>query len=290
MQSTLDRRTYHETSSPYPLPNDATEHERLDLQNLAFNELMHGKPIHAPLTTPMRMLDIGCGTGFMLKHFASTFPSAETVLGIDLSPGLNGAIPPNVSSLKGDFHTLISHNHPSLQPTTFDYIFSRVLAYGMTDWPGYIRKAASLLKPGGWLEIHEIDFDFFDEDLNPMSSSVSWHDSYVQTFARRGADLHAGRKVEGLIQEAGLEEVRVERYRLVFGPWRGHPEADMMAAYAPKYLPDAMGVGFEGMSAGVRSTVEIDEVKAAIRRDLGKSGCGLHIPLYVVWGRKPYEE
>ncbi|KAK4621703.1 Methyltransferase pytC [Fulvia fulva] len=285
METVHEQRTYHETSSPYPLPNDATEHERLDLQNAAIDTAMHDKPIHSPLASPKKILDVGCGTGFMIKHFAQTYPSVESIIGVDLSPAV-GDVPDNVTLIKGDFHALVEQNHPDLQPETFDLVFSRALAYGMTDWPGHIHKAIFLLKPGGYLETHELDFDLFDQDRIPMSPSLSWHSAYINAFAARGADLHAGRKVEHLMQKAGLVDVRVEKCRLLFGPWDGHSEYDVMAAYAPKYLPDAVGVAFEKMAAGLHNAEKVEGVKEAIFEDLGHPMKWLHFPLYVVWGRR----
>lgn len=45
---------------------------------------------------------------------------------------------------------------PFFAAGTIDYIFQRHLILGMTDWPGYIRQMARLLKPGGYIELHEL--------------------------------------------------------------------------------------------------------------------------------------
>lgn len=87
-------RGHHDTNSVYPLPNDTTEHDRLDKQAEAINAFMFGKPFHALERSIVgnqngfKALDVGCGTGVLtcllgnaVRHVASS-----KVHGLDLSP------------------------------------------------------------------------------------------------------------------------------------------------------------------------------------------------------------
>lgn len=47
----------------YFLPNDAVEQERLDVGHKMWLLIMDGKLNYAPINSPSRVLDIGCGTG-----------------------------------------------------------------------------------------------------------------------------------------------------------------------------------------------------------------------------------
>ncbi|KAF2450248.1 hypothetical protein P171DRAFT_402538 [Karstenula rhodostoma CBS 690.94] len=82
-----DKRTFHNTDAAYVLPNDNTEHQRLELQHKLLWQLMDNKVFHSPLhkDTMRKILDIGCGTGAVTHEMASTFPDAQ-VFGVDLSP------------------------------------------------------------------------------------------------------------------------------------------------------------------------------------------------------------
>lgn len=87
-------RGHHNTNSVYPLPNDTTEHDRLDKQAEAINALMFGKPFHAlERSLPgsqddFEALDVGCGTGdltCLLGNAVRNLASSK-VYGLDLSP------------------------------------------------------------------------------------------------------------------------------------------------------------------------------------------------------------
>jgi len=99
---------------------------------------MHGKTIFAPLQLPnnARLLDIGCGTGCVTVELAEANPSAH-VIGIGLAgEPTRSQRPANVQYVKGDF--LECAKDGQLQPGSFDFMFSRLLACGVTRWPDYV--------------------------------------------------------------------------------------------------------------------------------------------------------
>ncbi|USW59137.1 Putative S-adenosyl-L-methionine-dependent methyltransferase [Septoria linicola] len=174
------RPTYHQhKSAEYVLPNDSPEHQRLETQTIHLPAMMDNHVLHAPIKDGenKRMLDIGCGTGIITDLISSTYPSSECI-GLDLSP-----VPtlrprrPNTRFFQGNFTSsqpstwLPTACGPSLSqgPELFDYIFSRLLILGMTDWPGFIKKELSLLKPGGWAEVHDLEWHWCDAEDNIIS-------------------------------------------------------------------------------------------------------------------------
>jgi trans-aconitate methyltransferase len=133
---------------------------------------MHHSPFHAASsllntttnTTPKRILDVGCGTGIMTVSLAHKFPSAA-IFGIDLSPApLLHTKPHNVTFILGNIRDLISPkqdketNKTKFTPGSVDCIYSRLLICGMTNWPTYIADVFSLLRPGGYAELHDFDY------------------------------------------------------------------------------------------------------------------------------------
>jgi 2-polyprenyl-3-methyl-5-hydroxy-6-metoxy-1,4-benzoquinol methylase len=147
----VDQRTYHNTDSAYSLPNDNDEHRRLEVQAERLRELMNNKVIHAPLdvSSARKMMDIGCGTGIMTHEMATAFPHAQ-VYGLDLSPVPNVREKlPNIEYVQGNVMELSDSKtrDPRFENGSFDFIFSRLLIAGMTDWKGYVERCVTLTRP-----------------------------------------------------------------------------------------------------------------------------------------------
>ena len=258
---------------------------------------MKGKIVHAPLKSPAKILDVGCGTGIVTRQLASTYPSA-TVYGVDLSPvpptNASDAIPstpPNPEYIIGDIRKLATEDE-RLKTGNFDCIFQRLLVCGMTHWPSYISQMAALLHPGGgWLEIHdyaEITYNAHDSD---RIISADW--KWLQTM-RRGAadldlDLDIGLHAEKYMREAGLVDVTVQKYVAPFGTWLADakPETRKIGVENDRYLGRVFS---ENILPGITRKLglaksEMDELKEECRRCL-KGAEGHYWLFYVTTGRK----
>jgi trans-aconitate methyltransferase len=113
---------------------------------------MNDHLIHSPLAPQNvhKALDIGCGTGAMTHRIASEFPHAK-VYGLDLSPVPNIREKlPNIEYIQANFNDITGPEEPDarFKPASFDYLFSRLLLLGMTDWPGYVARTVALVRPG----------------------------------------------------------------------------------------------------------------------------------------------
>jgi trans-aconitate methyltransferase len=128
------------------------EHNRLEAQAEGLRRLAGDKVIHAPLSASAvrKALDIGCGTGVVTHELSSKFPDAQ-VYGIDLTP-----VPavreklPNTEYIEDDMFNLANPENPDprFSPASFDFIFSRLLIAGMTEWKKYVETCVSLAAPG----------------------------------------------------------------------------------------------------------------------------------------------
>jgi trans-aconitate methyltransferase len=128
------------------------EHNRLESQAEGLRRLAGDKVIHAPLSASAlrKALDIGCGTGVVTHELSSKFPDAQ-VYGIDLTP-----VPavreklPNIEYIEDDVLNLADTKNPDprFSPASFDYVFSRLLILGMTEWKKYVETCVSLAAPG----------------------------------------------------------------------------------------------------------------------------------------------
>ena len=130
----------------------------------------------------------------MTVALAQTFPSAQ-VYGLDLAPVPQTSTnprPPNVQYIQGNIHDLLGQ-HPDLQPGTFDYIYSRYLLATATPWLKYLDQIATLLNPGGWLEMTESSITFHSGSGEAMPVSPGgWFETLCKDSRAQGIDLQLG--------------------------------------------------------------------------------------------------
>ena len=113
------------------------------LQRKMADELLDKIKSHSPL----KILDVGCGTGYLTMKMAAMFPQAE-VIGIDIAPGMiaeakkRGQV--NLSFMLGDGEELAFPDH------CFDLIVSNATLQWMVADKSLI-EAKRLLKSGGRL-------------------------------------------------------------------------------------------------------------------------------------------
>ena len=195
---------------------------------------MDGHPFHAPLCEPRKILDIGCGTGSMTNKLAAEFPGAQ-VIGLDIAPIPTGRHKRagNVTYIQGDIRGLVGHE-PMFATGSFDYVFQRLLVFGLSDWQEYIELITSLLRPCGWLEMQEASMQLYSGLDEPISSTW-WH--YPQILADAsalGLDIEIGRKLCGIMGST-KELSRVQETCYKFAPV-GRPDAPDLAGLESQVL------------------------------------------------------
>ena len=166
-------RTYlNDPTLPYLLPVDLAELHRESLRTLLLIQV-HGAPVACPALTakpPMRVLELGCGTGFwsMMCHryFKSRGHSNIHFTGVDIAPLAPGSANTPADSIKPDKDmnwTFVQHDLRVLPWPFADGEFDLVLnkdmstALPLADHIPFMEEALRTLKPGGVLEVWETD-------------------------------------------------------------------------------------------------------------------------------------
>ncbi|KAF7192921.1 Methyltransferase fsdD [Pseudocercospora fuligena] len=265
---------------------------------------MSNKVLHAPIETSatgLRLLDIGCGTGIVTDLMSSTFPHAECI-GLDVSkvPKIR-AHNSNVKFFQGNVMgqkptEWIGEEKKRLEKDEelFDYLFSRLLILGMSDWPSFLKKEYELLKPGGWVEVQDLAWDWFSPDGVAISDEWEWLRWLSDHFeTKKGIDVHCGNKAEKWMKDAGFEDVQVIKY--VF-PFCGSSESTLEMREFGRFNAEAVPVmlhhAIEKAVIDGESPVteelhrKIEEMRSEMKRTL-VPGKGMYQIFSVAIGRKP---
>lgn len=297
------RPTYHNRKdAPYVLPNDEPEHIRLEEQARRLSAVMNNQIIHTPITTDkegLRMLDVGCGTGFVTDYLGQRFAKAQ-VFGLDLSrvPQIRKH-PANVHFLQGN---VLSERPRDWLPQNqdedglsrtqdaelFDLVFSRLLVAGMPDWPKYIQTSFSLLKAGGFMEVHDLDWIWYGKDGQVISDEWPWWQRLKAAGEAKGLNWSCATLAADWMREAGFQDIQVTEYRWPFGgQWEQTPEwrafGDYVASNMPSMVHHMIAKTMEDQGA---SEEDIESMRAEMKRDFAPEE-GKHWVMKVTVGKKP---
>ena len=121
----------------------------------------------------------------------------------------------------------VSLRDSGLEPRSFDLINSRCIAEGILHnrWTSYVEELRKLLKPGGYLQMVEIQYQFQSNAGRSIPHLTMWNEEYknvlnsdAQPDYRRNP--RAGRSLEVWLRRAGFEGVQCRNLELPVGGWK----------------------------------------------------------------------
>jgi len=138
---------------------------------------------------PRRVLDVGCGTGYVLRQLAARLPGASEFLGVDPAPKMIEAARAASSDERLNFTQGIAERLPA-DESVYDLVVSTTSFDHWTDQAAGIRECARALAPGGTLV------------LTDQFSSLLWPTMLGSRRGKARTRSRAGR----LITAAGLRD------------------------------------------------------------------------------------
>jgi hypothetical protein len=201
--------------------------------------------------------------------------------------------PSNLEYVEGDVLKLMGEQGDArLGPGSLDYVFQRLLVCGMkaTDWPEYVKTAARSVRSGGWVEIHEWDFQVSENGVN-VSDEWPWQQEMIsQGRETKGLDLRCAQKVAGWMRDADLVDIETVSYFAPLGTWDvdARPETRTMAEYLAKWWPTVNRVLIPSL-VRTEDKQHVEDLKAQMLKTL-KTAEGKQRKAYeivVCYGRKP---
>lgn len=107
---------------------------------------------------PARILEFGCGTGFLTAHLKARWPEA-LLLATDLSPAMASA----AQTRLGVVAATMDAERPALRQGSFDLVCGSLAAQWFSDAPAALRGLGNLLAPGGMLALTTLGTETFAE-------------------------------------------------------------------------------------------------------------------------------
>ncbi|KXH32759.1 methyltransferase domain-containing protein [Colletotrichum simmondsii] len=158
------------------------------------------------------------------RHGRYPIPNDETeqnrediaeIHGLDLSPIQPVWVPPNVKFLVDDVEDTW------LNGTNFDFVHLRNMVPVLKSPVGLLRNAFEHMKPGGWVELQDVDGQVHCDDGTMPSDwpLVRFTNHLVEAFAKFGTNSHAAVFGRQYLEQAGFVNIQHHTVKLPYGTW-----------------------------------------------------------------------
>lgn len=223
-------------NSPYIMPKDKAEGDRLDLQHHLL-KIAINRNYYPRLRQPRAILDVACGTGIWGREMAQEFKRAEVIgFDIDRTPmeaslarlGPGGQFPPNFKFLEAD-----ALKRFPFENGQFDFTHSRFISpfLPIVSWPHVVSEMVRVTKPGGYVEL--VDFEMPNSDSAAFNTLLE--KAFKPLLAMRKLHTGGGPHLADYMRQAGLKQVQERRVILGTGPQAQRQQrllvADSLAVY-----------------------------------------------------------
>lgn len=154
--------------------------------------------------------------------------------------------------------------------------------------------ALAALEPGGWFESQELDgIVYSDDDSLPDDSAVHrWFREMATAADRLNRPANLGHKLREVYERVGFVDVQERVFKMPTNGWpRDERLKELGRMWERNFLQGLSGFTFKLFSRAFDRTAEEIEVSLVdVRRELSDQSIHAWMPVYVVWGRKPYED
>ncbi|KAF2877966.1 S-adenosyl-L-methionine-dependent methyltransferase [Massariosphaeria phaeospora] len=274
----------------YQGPRHDGEYERLRVQHEMIKTLMKGRLVLAPvdLSKPdLAVLDSATADGYWLLDLAQHVAPTATLMGADIAPQrfLNPSeLPANVSL----FPQNIFDPWPDYAQNAFDLVHQRFVLPVCSDQTSMdvIRNLLVCVKSGGYLMLHDADFDSIEEGEG-HEAMERLRDVLRRSWSMIGYNLSPGPKLRGWFEHAGLEDVHEEILHIKVGASADNREDGERPIGVLLAALDGIRVNMGKMSGFFFSDEDFAKLKIDLKKELETNGNCYNT--HIVWARKAAE-
>ncbi|KAI0440296.1 S-adenosyl-L-methionine-dependent methyltransferase [Xylaria telfairii] len=287
---TIHGRTYHslQGTADHWAPNDDAHLESMDCVHHCLTLLLDNKLYLAPIAEgPIKVLDVGCGTGIWAIDFADGHPEAE-VIGTDISPSQPEWVPPNLKFEIED----------CTQPWTyarnaFDFVHLRYLFGSITDWDALYLEAFKTCKPGGWVEAIDPSVNLRSDDgsVREGTALYDWGRLFNEASSKYGRSMSMvdDGTISVSFKKAGFVEVHSRTFKLPATPWPKDQKLQQLGAFCRLAMEqDLDGYAMYLFTNALGwSEQQVTIFLARVRKEMRNMQIQPYFVVEAVYGRKP---
>lgn len=198
--------------------------------------------INAGVSTGMRVLDVGCGTGDLAFLAAGLVGPCGEVIGIDQDDRPLNVAQSRASAYQRGTPSFMQGELLALPKSLgfFDAIVGRRVLMYQTNAIAVITALSAHLAPGGVMVFQEHDTTMAPASLDSFVLHKQAQGWIREMIAREGADLHIGFNLHNIFTKAGLGVGGLHAECIVQTPDAAYGLGDIVQACLPRIL--ALGV------------------------------------------------
>lgn len=204
--------------SDYMLNHDAHEWERLERQHLLWRDTLLGHLPGLGIGPGSSILEVGCGSGILLRDLAEVAGPAGRTVGFERDPAAVGqarvlAGAHGAEVVEGDIFTL--------EPGTLGEPFDLVVVRWVLDWlpnrEDALERILAQVRPGGLILVQDYNYDAIR--MEPRQPGlVKLFETAPKAYAHHGGDAWFTIRLPKLFQRFGAETVLVDPVCKAGGP------------------------------------------------------------------------
>lgn len=216
-----------------------------------------------------RCLEVGGGSGTLAGWLAERVAPKGSVLSTDVDLRFHAPAQGNLEVRQHDI------TRDPLPQDTFDLVHARAVLQHLAAKEEALDRMIAAAKPGGWIVVEDGDFRVMEEQERPPHFAAVSDAMTRMTGQIRDWDRYFGRRLLGLFQARGLEDVVAE----------GHVWTMRGGSDGAEWYVKAMEYGGPGLVAG--GFVSQEQAQGALREARSPDFAILSPLAVIARGRKP---
>ena len=165
-----------------------------------------------------------------------------------------------------------------------------MLISSITSWPEHLSILYRLLRPGGYVELQETAWRYFDQSSGEeISHDWQWLQHLNKTLIEKnGTDFCAGENLVEHLKTAGFVDVQVKVYVWPNNEevWEAHPETHLAGMHTSRELVDLKWTLAERVLK-VKGGFGDETIQELKREYYATTRLKCFHRFYVAWGEKP---